>query len=136
MKRFGAVLVLLALFAVSIASARDAVLTWTAPGDDGMAGRATSYDLRYKTVPISGADTTAWFANAAIIVTLSPSVAGARDSVVMTGLDATRDYYFCLRAADEVPNWSFYSNVVRLVALPAPDIVRPSTIWDMGVRPR
>ena len=28
-------------------------LNWTAPGDDGSTGTATSYDLRYSTTPIS-----------------------------------------------------------------------------------
>jgi len=37
------------------------VLQWTAPGDDGTSGRASVYDIRYRTTAISGTDTTTWW---------------------------------------------------------------------------
>jgi len=33
------------------------ILRWTAPGDDGLSGRASRYDLRYSLNPIVGTDT-------------------------------------------------------------------------------
>src|SRR5262245_12230929 len=37
------------------------VVQWTAPGDDGNVGRATTYQLRYRTSSVSGTDTTSWW---------------------------------------------------------------------------
>jgi hypothetical protein len=86
-------------------------LSWTAPGDDGMTGRATSYDLRYDTVG-PGTDTTSWW-NGATQVTGEPfpSTSGSTDQMVVTGLNQGTDYYFIIRAADEAANWSGYSNL-------------------------
>ena len=57
-------------------------LVWTAPGDDGSSGTATSYALRYRTTPIVGTDTLSWW-NAATAVTglPTPRLAGSVDSV-------------------------------------------------------
>jgi hypothetical protein len=88
------------------------VLLWTAPGDDGTAGRASSYDLRYRTVPVSGTDTLSWW-NSATQVSgePSPGISGTTDSMTVRGLAPLTTYYFIVRAADEVPNWSGFSNV-------------------------
>jgi hypothetical protein len=108
------------------------LLNWTAPGDDGTIGRATSYDIRYRTVAISAADTTTWW-NAATQVTGEPvpSTAGATDSMRVRGLSPLTTYYFMIRAADEVPNWSGYSNVA--VKSTGGDAVAPAAIADLTV---
>jgi hypothetical protein len=88
-------------------------LVWTAPGDDGVSGRATRYDLRYSVNAITGTDTLGWW-HAATIVNMSakvPSASGTLDSWVLSGLTPGVRYYAVLRTADEVPNWSTYSNV-------------------------
>ena len=87
-------------------------LEWTAPGDDGVVGRATSYDLRYRTVGITGVDTVTWW-NGATTVSgePAPGTAGTTDAMTVTGLSQGTTYYFIIRAADEVPNWSGFSNV-------------------------
>ncbi len=107
-------------------------LIWTATGDDGLTGTAARYDIRYRTVPISGTDTLTWWSAATPVTGLSaPSAAGATDSARVRGLQPTTTYYFVLRVADEVPNWSAFSNVA--VKTTSGDITPPSTITDLAV---
>ncbi|MGH7680483.1 MAG: hypothetical protein ACRENN_00680 [Candidatus Eiseniibacteriota bacterium] len=107
----GAALVM-ALLAPSGARADSVVLHWTAPGDDGTTGRAASYDLRYRTVSISGTDTLGWWNAATNAGTLpQPGTAGTAQSFTVAGLDSETIYYFIIRTADEVPNWAGFSNV-------------------------
>lgn len=107
-------------------------LQWTATGDDGSTGTATTYDLRYRTVGITGTDTTSWW-NAATPVTGEPvpRVSGSTDSVRVRGLIPLTTYYFVLRVADEVPNWSFFSNLV--VRSTSGDLTAPATVTDLAV---
>ena len=95
-----------------------ALLTWTAPGDDGLLGAAAAYDLRYATYPLTAAN----FATAAPVPgTPAPQPAGAPQSCVLTNLAPDTRYWVALRARDEVPNWSDLSNVVTFRT--APDTV-------------
>jgi hypothetical protein len=82
-------------------------LTWTAPGDDYMKGTATRYDIRYSLRAIvSQAD----FAGAIKAeVTPTPKPAGETETFEITGLTGI-NYYFVLRTADELDNWSGLSN--------------------------
>jgi hypothetical protein len=107
------------------------VLHWTAPGDDGNTGQATTYDLRYRTSAITGTDTTSWW-NAATQVTgePAPGTAGASDSMRVSGLIPTTTYYFMIRTADEVPNWSGFSNVA--VKATSGDITAPAAIANLN----
>lgn len=81
---------------------------WTAPGDDGNIGTATSYDLRYDMKPIESEED--W--QQAIVVTGAPipEEAGTLQSVEMV-LDWEKTYYFVLRATDKEGNESGFSNV-------------------------
>jgi hypothetical protein len=108
-------------------------LVWTAPGDDGTIGRATRYDLRYSTSAIAGTDTTTWWNNASIVNVVSkiPSTAGYLDSMVVSGLVLGVRYYAILRAADEVPNWSAYSNVATFILS---DKTPPKQVVDLNAR--
>jgi len=95
----------------SWAGADSVALTWTATGDDGSAGRASSYDIRYSETPVAS-DTSTWWSSATFIGSLpAPAASGTRESLIVTGLAADKTYYFILRAADEIPNWSGFSNV-------------------------
>ncbi len=83
-------------------------LTWTAPGDDGNTGTATSYDIRYSTSTITAGN----FSSATQVSGVpAPLVAGTNQSVTVSGLTANTTYYFAMKTADEVPNWSTISNV-------------------------
>jgi len=108
------------------------VLLWTAPGDDGTTGTANRYDLRYRTVAISGTDTLSWW-NAATPVSNMPTPrpAGSTDSVRVRGLTPLTTYYFIIRAADEVPNWSGFSNVATKTT--SGDATPPAAITTLVV---
>ncbi len=90
-------------------------LTWTAPGDDGTAGTATSYDIRYSTYPI-GSD--ADFAAATQITgTPAPSVGGTAESMTVIGLQAFQTYYFAIKAVDDGYNAGPLSNMAGVTTL-------------------
>ena len=103
------------------------VLQWTSPGDDGTSGRASSYDIRYRTTTISGTDTTTWW-NGATQVTGEPfpSNPGVTDSMRVRGLAPLSTYYFMVRTGDEVPNWSGYSNLAQKST--SGDVIAPAAI--------
>jgi len=115
-------------------TAADSTVTvlWTASGDDGNTGTATSYALRYRTVGVTGTDTTSWW-NAATSVTglPAPHAAGATDSMKVRGLTPVTTYYFVLRVADEVPNWSGFSNIA--VKTTSGDTTPPAAVADLAV---
>jgi len=105
-------------------------LAWTVPGDDSLTGRATSYDLRFSTTPITATN----FASATrFVATPVPGLSGARDSVVVTGLSPQTTYHFAIKTADEVPNWSGVSNIPTATTLEAPDVTPPAAIRDLRI---
>ena len=99
-----------------------AVLFWTAPGDDHRQGRAAFYDIRF-TPETVGTDTVEWWRRADIISpTPRPSLAGAADSLIISGLSPNITYYFALKTADEVWNWSPISNIAVVYGLSCADV--------------
>lgn len=89
------------------------MLTWTTPGDDGDAGQARQYDIRFAEGAFGAID---WATAAAVDDIPSPKAPGEPDTVTVTGLNADTDYRFALKTADEVPNWSPSSNVAGELA--------------------
>jgi len=88
-------------------------LSWTAPGDNGATGTATTYDIRYSTSPINDGN----FAAATQVAgESSPRTAGSAEFFTVTGLAPATTYYFAIRTADEVPNVSALSNVTSFTA--------------------
>jgi len=107
-------------------------LTWTASGDDGTTGTATSYGLRFRSVGITGTDTTGWWNAATVVAGMpAPRAPGSTDSVKVRGLTPLTTYYFVLRVADEVPNWSGYSNLA--VKTTSGDVTAPAAVGDLAV---
>jgi chitodextrinase len=103
-------------------------LTWTAPGDDGNEGRAWRYDLRFSTQPVTGTDSLGWWndsGTSACSGLPDPSEAGSAESFQVTGLIPETTYYFVLRTADEVPNWSCFSNVAEVTTPARRDSMPP-----------
>ena len=102
-----------------------ATLQWTAPGDDGAAGRARAYLLRYSTQPITGAN----FDRATMVVTAPPpGPAGSRESFTVHGLAPDTRYYFAIKAVDDAGNWSALSNVMTFQALATGAVDLPATV--------
>ena len=82
-------------------------LVWTAPGDDGTIGTASSYDIRYATSFITG---TSWDQAVQLTGEPAPGPAGTVESFSVQGLTPSTVYCFALKTADEVPLWSGLSN--------------------------
>ncbi len=94
--------------ATSSPTASSITLTWTAPGDDGSTGTATTYDIRYSTSAINAGN---WASATQVTGEPAPQAAGTNQNMTITGLAADTTYYFAIETADEVPNWSALSNV-------------------------
>ena len=87
--------------------ADQAVLSWSAPGDDAYAGTAMRYDIRWATYPVTAAN----FSSAAKAAQIPfPLLAGSAQSAVLAGLNQLATYYFSLRTEDELGNFSSLSN--------------------------
>lgn len=82
-------------------------LEWTAPGDDGMSGTASYYDIRYSFNPIL---TQTDFQSATSISSPAPLPAGAKQTLVVDNLTTSEVYFFALKTSDEVFNISAISN--------------------------
>lgn len=108
-------------------------LTWTAPGDDGNVGTATTYEMRWSTVrpdTTSASAMNGWWDSATPVTNMPrPESAGETQEVDVPGSFTTgTSYYFVIRTADEVPNWSGWSNVaVKFTA----DTIAPAPIIDL-----
>ncbi len=104
-------------------------LTWTAPGDDGSTGTATSYDIRYSTSTINEGN---WASTTSVSNPPTPSAAGNTDTVDVSGLTPGTTYYFAMKTSDEVPNISALSNVASETTVAA-DITAPAAVTDLAV---
>lgn len=108
----------------SMANAESVIVRWTAPGDDGNVGTATTYDLRQSSTLITSAN----FDQATQVTGLpAPRISGTAEQFTVTGL-IPGQYYFAIKTADEAGNWSLISNVVGIVIT---DTTPPSTIIDL-----
>ena len=83
-------------------------LHWTAPGDDGLIGNATRYDLRYSTHLM-----TAPSFNAAKAATglPTPKPPGGQETFTLNGLAPDSTYFIAIKTLDNAGNWSVMSNV-------------------------
>ena len=80
-------------------------LQWTAPGDDGNIGTATTYDIAFSTDSVLLVNN---FAAANHLVSPpTPEIAGTIQTTVVTGLEENVRYYFALKAVDEAGNQRF-----------------------------
>lgn len=115
--------------AVGSVDSNRVTLTWTAPGDDGATGTATSYDIRYSTTQI--VDDADFAAATPVPGAPAPGAAGSAETLDVSGLNADTTYWFAIKATDEVPNTSGLSNVVSAKTLP-PDQTPPAAITDLA----
>ncbi len=84
-------------------------LAWTASGDDGSSGTASSYDVRYGPAAITDAN---WSSATPADGEPDPAPSGTPESFTVTGLTPNADYCFALRVVDEAVNESGLSNVI------------------------
>jgi hypothetical protein len=91
-------------------------LTWLAAGDDPRSGVATKYEIRYQ----KAHQTNPWwkYATPLLEVESTAPYVGLTESVTISGLLPGARYFFALKAADEVPNWSEMSNVADALVTP------------------
>jgi hypothetical protein len=83
-------------------------LSWTAPGDDGDIGNANGYVVKYFA---SGEITESnWDSATNYIQSWTPSSPGSTENYVISGLSPGTEYWFAIKAYDEVPNHSDISN--------------------------
>jgi subtilisin family serine protease len=94
-------------------------LRWTASGDDGDIGAATSYDVRYAAFPI---DEGTFSAATQAAGAPNPLPAGTPQQMEIKGLSFGTRYYFTLRTRDEWGNPSLLSNQAIAETLGPPDI--------------
>ncbi len=114
-------------------------LRWTAPGDDGMIGRAASYEIR--SLMGRAIESEADWAEAALAPPPlpDPAVAGAMESFRVEGLKPGAMYGFAVRSTDEVGNRSGLSNPITAEAgeeSPPPphlDEEAPAAVVDLAV---
>lgn len=100
-------------------------LHWTAPGDDGDQGQASRYELRYYHIPLTLLN---WTQTTELFPRPTPEAAGNQQTYTAAVPPGT--WYFGIRTADEVPNWSGISNVVS-IEYTNPDMTAPSRVSDL-----
>jgi len=101
----------------------DFEFTW--PGDDYMVGTCAGVELRWSTAAVVGADTLGWWGGATRFAGPYPApvAAGNPGAVTVPGLPNGTIVYAVMRAFDEKPNWSAFSNIAVAVT---EDLIPPS----------
>ncbi|MBU0456502.1 MAG: chitobiase/beta-hexosaminidase C-terminal domain-containing protein, partial [Gammaproteobacteria bacterium] len=84
------------------------LLSWTASGDNGSEGVASSYDIRYSTSTITEQG---WNNAAQVENEPAPKTAGTADVATVTSLSPGHIYWFAIRVYDEAQNISSVSNL-------------------------
>ncbi|MCF8358163.1 MAG: fibronectin type III domain-containing protein [Prolixibacteraceae bacterium] len=110
-------------------SAVEVNLDWTSPGDDGMVGLSTAYEIRYSTETINDSN---WESAHVVEQTLAPEIAGTQQSFIVSGLTGGTTYYFAIKSIDEAGNVSALSNIVN-TETSAADLIAPAAITDLKV---
>ena len=113
--------------AIGTVTTSSVALSWTAPGDDGATGTATSYDVRYSTSTITAGN---WASATPATGEPAPSVAGSTETFTVTGLSESTTYFFAIKTSDEVPNESALSNVPSAATA---DGTAPDAVTDLAI---
>ena len=93
-------------------------LAWTAPGDDGIVGRAFDYELRYANTPI--VDQPTFRAALRAAGTPRPQLPGTGEHFELRGLTPGATWYIAIAARDEFGNAGALANPVTTATLAAP----------------
>jgi len=115
---------------ISNVTGNSITLSWTAPGDDGSDGKAAQYDIRYlEGVAVTGSN---WDTATQASGEPTPKSAGSSESFTVMGLDGSTTYYFAIKTADEILNWSAISNSPSGTTTGEADTTRPAAITDLS----
>ena len=107
-------------------------LNWTAVGDDGFQGTAQSYIIKISTVEISNLN---WELLPEFSQNMIPQAPGTLESIVITELEPSTNYYAAVKAIDDAQNLSTLSNVVNETTANLPDYTPPAAIDDLDAEP-
>jgi hypothetical protein len=88
--------------------------TWTATGDDGLEGQATSYEMRWSRDPLTE---TNWPMATPVEGVPAPAISGKRQTLEVTFPTGLEDLYVSLRAVDNEANRSTLATSVLLPGL-------------------
>lgn len=110
----------------------DALLTWTATGNDAMVGQAASYDLRWSDTNIQAGN---FSAATPITDAPTPSASGTAESHTVPGSTFPGDgtYYFALRIVDGAGNASQVASSDGVIISSGVDEVPPADVSDLAV---
>ena len=101
-------------------------ISWKAPGDDGLVGTATRYELFYSLSPFDENS----LGNATMVTGLpAPKPSGVSQGIFVSDLRGEQRYYWALRAVDEAENIGPLSQLVTAASTDAP----PSAVDDLEV---
>jgi hypothetical protein len=95
-------------------------LAWTAPGDNGYAGTATTYDLRMSSNPINEGN---WASATPLNGEPLPGPVGTSESLSVSGLLCGRAHYFALKTTDAAGNISTLSNLLKAKTQTCPKLI-------------
>jgi hypothetical protein len=93
---------------VSGNSQNSMTLSWTVPGEEGVTGKPTRYDVRYAGSPLTEAN---WDAATQVQGEPVPGDFGDQQSFTISGLNPGATYYIAIKTVDEVGHTSHLSNV-------------------------
>lgn len=107
-------------------------LTWTASGDNGTSGTATTYDVRYASSPITAGT---WAAATPATGEPTPKPSGSSETFQLSGLAPGTTLHVAVIAIDDVGNAGPLSNVVVETTPAVLTITSPATLpaADLGV---
>jgi hypothetical protein len=88
-------------------------LSWTAPGDDGIAGTTMYYIIKYNDVPVTDLN---WEESYDIPYKPVPLPYGAKESITVKLPSQNALYYFAIKSVDEAGNISEISNITASVS--------------------
>lgn len=109
---------------------RSAQLTWTAPGNDGAAGMAEGYEVRYSTSPIT--TEAQWAAATQAEDELAQKSPGQTMKYQVNQLQTGVTYYFAVKTYDDGGNYGGLSNPVSATTVtPTPDSVTVTSLSQL-----
>jgi len=84
------------------------LLTWTARGDDGVIGQASSYEIRYQRFGMITDEN--WSSSARVKNVPPPKAPGEKESLILEVPYPLSNHAFAIKVSDEAANWSKLSN--------------------------